>query len=320
MFQRVREGLFVPGSALRIAGVVVGLALLEQRGDVPDDVVAGGAAAGQASADHVGAGHRHAEIPRPGRLVPLIVPYHGPVPLIAASTVDDGVVVVVEPHAHAVHRPGLRVEPPADLLGSRPLDQSPVEDLIRRVEILLDLHGRHREGAAVVVEAARGRILGKGRRVEVDADEIADRVPILRPVEPAQHDRLFPIRHLGGHRLLRNPIDHRGSLGGIGLRPVLRGHLMGVEDVDDLPPLAAFPRSGEVGAEVLSCDREIPLGFLPDVALGAVLAKKRHHDGLIPPDVGVESRLGSDHSAGHAGHNQGQGPPSPFLWQTGLHR
>ena len=56
-------------------------------------------------------------------------------------------------------------------------------------QVLLQEQGRDRQDVADVVEAVADVVVGEvGGRLEVDADEVADRVVILGPVEPADRD------------------------------------------------------------------------------------------------------------------------------------
>ena len=56
-------------------------------------------------------------------------------------------------------------------------------------QVLLQEQGRERQHVADVVEAVADVVVGEvGGRLEVDADQVADRVVVLGPVEPADRD------------------------------------------------------------------------------------------------------------------------------------
>ena len=183
--------------------------LLEKRFGRLEDVVSRRPAVRDPGSDGVGARGGHSEVPGTDSPLPAVEADRDPVAFVCVvATVDDRIVLIVEADVVGIRRPGRWIKSPANLLGLLSLDERPVENLVRSSQILLDLHRRHRERPAVVVEAACGRILRKRRRIEIDPDEVADRVPVFRSVEPAEDDRLLPFRNLGSHRLLRDPVDY----------------------------------------------------------------------------------------------------------------
>ena len=235
----------------RILGVLFGLLGTENLLGPLLDLLASGAPAGDAGPEDVRARRRDAEIAGVHRSVPAVVVEDDPIPFEGVvAAVDDRVVVGVEADAMAViGGTSNGIEPPADRLRTLPCHKSTIEDLAGGGEVLLDLQRRHRQHAAVVVESAGGGILGEDRRVEIDADEIADRVAVLRPVEPPQHHRLLPLGELRRHRSARDPVDHGRHVGRIWLRPVFRRHRVAAENIDDLAPLPPGTRMAEIGVE-----------------------------------------------------------------------
>ena len=82
---------------------------------------------------------------------------------------------------------------------------------------------------------------------------------------------------------------------------------MGVEHIDDFPPLAPKDGVAEVGAQLFFGDRKLPLRLLAHVALGAVLAKERHDDLLVALVIRLEASLGGaecPHAAEGCGHRE----------------
>jgi len=68
-------------------------------------------------------------------------------------------------------------------------------DAAGRDHILLDERRRHLQAGRDVVEAVHDVIGGQhGRGIEVDGEEIANRIRVLLAIEPVQHDR---VRHVG---------------------------------------------------------------------------------------------------------------------------
>ena len=68
-------------------------------------------------------------------------------------------------------------------------DDGPVEDRLGGGQVLLQQQRRERQHVADVVEAVADVVVGEvGGGLEVDADEVADRVVVLGPVEPADRD------------------------------------------------------------------------------------------------------------------------------------
>ncbi len=69
-------------------------------------------------------------------------------------------------------------------------DDRGVEGQLGGVEVLLDVDRRDVQGRADVVEAEADLVGGEGvGEVEVEAEQVADRVVVLLTVEPTDHDR-----------------------------------------------------------------------------------------------------------------------------------
>ena len=72
-------------------------------------------------------------------------------------------------------------------------------DAARRDHILLDERRRHLQAGRDVVEAVHDVIGGQhARGIEVDGEEIANRIRVLLAIEPVQHDRVRHVRLTGG--------------------------------------------------------------------------------------------------------------------------
>ena len=120
-------------------------------------------------------------------------------------------------------------------------DDGPVEDRLGGGQVLLQQQRRERQHVADVVEPVTDVIVGEvGRGLEVDADEIADRVVILGPVEPADRDAAV-IARPGAVAPAEHVVDRPGrQLGfrGAWPRPTLRlgWHLARPDHLDDVFP------------------------------------------------------------------------------------
>ena len=120
-------------------------------------------------------------------------------------------------------------------------DDGPVEDRLGGGQVLLQEQRRQRQDVADVVEAVTDVVVGEvGGGLEVDADEVADRVVVLGPVEPADRDAAVVARP-GAVALVEHVVDGLGrqlGLGGGRPRPTLGlgRHLAGPDHLDDVFP------------------------------------------------------------------------------------
>src|SRR5690606_31472111 len=111
------------------------------------------------------------------------------------------------------------------------------------------------------------------RRLEVHADQIADRIVILRAVQPPQHHARGALRDLRLGELLLQPFGYAaGCLGRRLLLLILGRHLVPVDHIHHLRPSRADQRIGEgVGQGV---EPEISLLLVRAMARDAVLAEE----------------------------------------------
>ncbi len=104
---------------------------------------------------------------------------------------------------------------------SRDHGHGPADDRVGRAQVLFEQQRRNRQHVAVIVEPIAGVIRWElVGRVVVHAEQVADRVPILDPVEPADRDpawirvvRVDPERP----RLIQSSSNRRSSADGCGL-------------------------------------------------------------------------------------------------------
>jgi hypothetical protein len=132
------------------------------------------------------------------------------------------------------------------------------------------------ERGADVVEAVHGAVERKGLlEIEAHVEQVADRVGVFQPIEPAEDDAAFG-RSTGGFDRRdpsRDPFLDRLklSLRRPGLLP--GGHRPGAELLlDGTPPLLGGP-SGEAGIELV--ETEVALRLLSGVAFLAMAGKER---------------------------------------------
>ena len=91
-------------------------------------------------------------------------------------------------------------------------DDGPVEDRLGGGQVFLQQQRRERQHVADVVEAVTDVVVGEiGGGLEVDADQVADRVVILGPVEPADRDPAVIVRP-GAVAVLEYVVDGLGRL------------------------------------------------------------------------------------------------------------
>ena len=142
-------------------------------------------------------------------------------------------------------------------------------------EILLELVARHEKPRADRVEGAGACVGWQARRVDLDAEQVAERVAILAAVEPTDERDLALVadRLAGGGEGLRK-IGEELELGvGLGLRLFGGGHLAGIEDAKHLLPAFGRLDRGDGKWQVVEPDAAL-LGLFR-VALHAVGREER---------------------------------------------
>ena len=308
----------MPLLSLRVVLHLVFKTVVEEFASRLDDLRSRRSFASRMDADHIVPLVLHPEVTRVEMPIPRVVVHYLEGSLDAVlRAVNDRVLAVVT-DATVIAVTDLRLEPPFDRRWLVPLHEGAVEDFASGVEIQLGVHRRHGESLAVVVEATGCRLLREARYVEIDSRQIADRVAILIPVEPPQHDLPISPNHFRPRELLGDPIDHFRDLVRLGLRLFLGRHLVAVENIHDLAPFLFGRLVEEVGLQ-MPLQMELALLLHFTVATDAVLFEERHDD-LAIADVlrggGCRQRLlsreepvtelGSNeqHAAQNSGHDQ----------------
>ena len=231
----------------------------------------------RAHADDVFALHRHGEIARVRVPVPRRVVHHRhPLALLILPAVDDGILLVRQPHAMVVAAAFLRLEAPLDRRRPLALHQRAIEDAPRRVDVQLHVHRRHRERLAVVVEAARRRVRREARHIEIHARQVADGVAVFVAIQPPQHHRPVAPHQLRAHELRGHPVHRRRDLRGVRLLLLFRRHLVAVQHIHHAAPFLLRQHVEEVLRQP-RVHPEIALLLFRPVALHAVVFEKRHH-------------------------------------------
>ena len=195
-------------------------------------------------------------------------------------------------HAHRAGRADVGFHRPVERLGVQTggpdarrgrSDDRLRENLVRRGEIFLEQHRRHREHVADVVETVarvvRRKIIGGP---EIHADEIANRVVVLGAIQAANRDAagigVFAIRF---ENLEINPRLHQFALGQCGLLFFVRRGHFAIAEIHErlLPELAILEqfRRRFVGIEL-----DAALLRAVRVAVVAILLEQRQHVLLIP--------------------------------------
>jgi hypothetical protein len=145
-------------------------------------------------------------------------------------------------------------------------------------EVSLHQYGRQREHVGDVVEPVPGVVLGEiiGRR-EVYAEQIADRVVVLGPIEAANRDtaRVCWGRQIGAYDLRVHPRGDQPHFSGGRARLVFRRHLASPDLEQHVLPRV---RVREYGGGVLVAF-QVEIALLPSivVALVAVPEQERLH-------------------------------------------
>ena len=148
-------------------------------------------------------------------------------------------------------------------------------NLVGGGEVFLHENRRHRQEIADIVEAV-AHVIGREvvGRVKVNAEEVTNRVVVLRTVEASQGDSSWV--GLGSSKLLQLSVQPRRDRFYLGCRRLpapRRRHLVSPDIGDDLTP----------GLHVLSLDRllvpisierQTAFGLRATVALGAVMGEK----------------------------------------------
>ncbi len=205
-----------------------------------------------------------------------------------------GRLLVLERHGH-------------DALAGGGVGERLVHDLLGRSEVLLHQQRRQRQHVADVVEAVAdvvgGEVVGG---VEVDAEEVADGVVVLGPVEPPQGDPAGVL--LAGAVGLEDdgvePGVERLHLRGAGPRPVGRRHVASAQGVGHLlprQPALEHRRLIRVGVQVQAAARP--------GALVAADAVARHQRGDVLLVIGgtIGGRRGRGQGGARPERCQGEG-------------
>ena len=113
-------------------------------------------------------------------------------------------------------------------------------DLLGRRHVTLEQRGRQRQRGGDVVEAVPVGRVGRNQRLDVDlqVEQVADHVPVLRLVEPVERLRAARIRARLGDavQLVLQPAPEAVVRLLVGARPRLRGHRADTELADHLLP------------------------------------------------------------------------------------
>ena len=154
----------------------------------------------------------------------------------------------------------------------RPVGDGHVQRRVGRFQVLLHQERGDVQRLAAVVEAVRRRVRGQQLlQVDVDAEQVADGVLVLDPVEPAQ-DRAA-LCAPGGPGLRLDPAGERLNVLLRRPRLRLRRHLARLHPLQHREPALPVRRVGEVGREPVQA--EVALRLLAGVALLAVLGQER---------------------------------------------
>lgn len=174
-----------------------------------------------------------------------------------------------------------------------------IESGVGRGQVLLDQHRGKGQGGIDVVEALAGSVLRQQRRqVDLDAQQVLQRVVVFDPVEPANDGPALAAAAFGlGRRHPRvEPAQHRGGRILPGTRPVPGRHLPAAQPFGHVGPQVG---GGLDGLEVVQ--PQLAALLLRSVAGGAVRGEEGAH-GLVEDLVGAEVPCGED-----KGQEQDQG-------------
>ena len=156
-------------------------------------------------------------------------------------------------------------------------DNRPLHDALRGGQIPLHQHRRHRQHVADVVETVAnvvgGKILG---RIKVHADQIADRVPVLRPIQPPHRDPARVRLGISGSPLKNTANDSQESVSLVRrrLRFAFRGHAPGLDHSDHRFPAIPLLDHGRIVAELRQ--RQACLRLRIAVTVDAILLQERN--------------------------------------------
>ncbi len=198
------------------------------------------------------------------------------------------------------HEIGREVDGPA--LGQLGGDRL-VQHVLRRRQVLLQQHRRERKHVADVVETVAG-IVGRKvvGRLEIDADQIADRIVVFGAVEPVDGDgaRIRVVR-VEMEKFVLDPAADGVALGLRRLQiGVIRRHLLGVDPLHHrFPDLGVVVHRPDV---LIAVERHVALVLAVAVALVAVLLEER-------PDVGLEGGRRTGQRGARAGGADGAAEP-----------
>jgi hypothetical protein len=170
------------------------------------------------------------------------------------------------------------------LLAGRPgidrtiLDGS-LDDTLGGRQVPFHQYGRHRQHVANVVKTVANVVGGKILRgIKVDADQVANRVAVLGPIQPPYRDA--PRVGLGIARRSLERTSHRAKKGVAlvrrGLRQIFRWHAPCLDHPDHDLPTIALADDGRIVAKF--CERQARLGLRTTVAIQAVFLDERYAD------------------------------------------
>ena len=226
----------------------------------------------------------------PHRFVANLLPEHlGPDRIISLIDVDlpGNLSLTVQEEAATpslatrTHRRAEAAQPLLRGLGWVADDDGLLDDRLGGRQVFLQKQRRHRQHVADVVEAVTDVVVGEvGGRFEVDANQVADRIVVLDPVEPANRDAAVVAR-AGAVEVFEHAVDgprDEVDLGGCRPRPAvilgLGRHLARLEHLHDLfPDVAVLEHRLRVPVLV---ERDIPFTLAAAVAGVAMLGEKRN--------------------------------------------
>ena len=169
----------------------------------------------------------------------------------------------------------------SDQLGGREVlgvgqDDRLLQGELGGVEVFLDVNGRDVERGADVVETEPDIIGGKAiREVEIESEQIADRVVVLLPVQPPDHDRCRAdlLATLGGQEVVFDPGDDPVQLFERWLGLVGRRHDAALQGIAHAEPGPAVLDGRRLILESIEGDSR--LGVFFHVAVSAILLEQR---------------------------------------------
>ena len=198
---------------------------------------------------------------------------------------------------HRLHGLGAEDRAPRDALGGG--------------QVLLHQDRRQRQDRADRVEAVPGVVLGElVGRLKVEADQVADGVVVLGPVQASDHDaaRRGGGGLVGGLHFPGDPPGHEGEI--LGIRPylVLRRHLAGPELLQHLVPgvrvgrhVARGAKPGQVQVTLVVPGVVTVVAVVGQKRLDRRLERSRHR--------GLAGAWGKAKGADNRRHGKEQEPP-----------